>query len=245
LPQRLAGGGARHCKATPATKGRRHTACRSIPRGAVPAFPGGSLPRGTPAPAYLRRRERRRNEKARSGASTKKDQARNQHRNEGDRRAKQKAGVSGITATDGSGRCDGVGSPPTTCSTASEQRMGAYDDRETTGAHAPRCCQVGPGVTQVRRQTATEGVEMKTRPLPFDATPPARPAWAPRQMVTVKCAGCPTTATEVATPHAGGWPHLPVGWSVCGETTDGAWALWCSQRSYERRFDRLERATVG
>jgi hypothetical protein len=81
--------------------------------------------------------------------------------------------------------------------------------------------------------------------LSFDTLEKAPSAWTPRQIVTVKCAGCPPTATEVATPHGGGWPHIPVGWSVCGETTDGAWALWCSQRSYERRFDRLERATVG
>jgi hypothetical protein len=84
---------------------------------------------------------------------------------------------------------------------------------------------------------------MKNGRLSFaDKAQQAPSAWTPWQIVTVKCAGCPTTATEIATPHAGGWPHLPVGWSVCGETTDGAWALWCSQCTYERWYDRLERA---
>jgi hypothetical protein len=92
--------------------------------------------------------------------------------------------------------------------------------------------------------SATEYDCMTDGRLRFDETPPRLcPTWTPRQVVRVKCAGCPTTATEVATPHAGGWPHLPTGWSVCGETSDGAWALWCSQCTYERRYDRLERAT--
>jgi hypothetical protein len=190
-----------------------------------------------------RKKERKKNGNPKLLYQGSKIRARKPARNERDRQTKQEASLSGITTTNGRGRCDGDGSPPTTCATTREAWMGADDDRETTRAHAPRCGQVGQSATHVLRQTATEGAEMKTTSLPFGAPPPARPAWSPRQIVTVKCAGCPTTATEVATPHAGGWPHLPVGWSVCGETTEGAWALWCAQCTYEQRFDRLERAT--
>jgi hypothetical protein len=33
------------------------------------------------------------------------------------------------------------------------------------------------------------------------------------------------------------------GWTLCGETTDGELAMCCSQCSYERRYERLERTT--
>jgi hypothetical protein len=54
-----------------------------------------------------------------------------------------------------------------------------------------------------------------------------------RDLVTVKCNGCPVTGTEVATRHAAGWPHIPFGWCVCGETSEGALALWCGQCQFE------------
>jgi hypothetical protein len=55
-----------------------------------------------------------------------------------------------------------------------------------------------------------------------------------------RCSG-PTTALLIST-RRGKWPEIPAGWTLCGETTDGELALWCSQCSYERRYG-LERAT--
>ena len=41
---------------------------------------------------------------------------------------------------------------------------------------------------------------MKNGRLSFDTPQQAPSAWTPRQIVTVKCAGCPTTATESRDP---------------------------------------------
>ena len=62
-----------------------------------------------------------------------------------------------------------------------------------------------------------------------------------RNLVTVKCNGCPVTATEVTVRHAAGWPHIPLGWCVCGETTEGALALWCGQCWFEERYRKALR----
>ena len=68
----------------------------------------------------------------------------------------------------------------------------------------------------------------------------------PTHTVTARarCSGCPTTAL-LTSRHARrrGWPELPAGWSWCGELPSGEPKLWCGQRSFERRYDRLERAT--
>jgi hypothetical protein len=84
---------------------------------------------------------------------------------------------------------------------------------------------------------------MKPHPLfdaqPADSTSPPRPRMSrTRNLVTVKCNGCPTTATEVAIRHANGWPQIPLGWCICGETTDGELALWCGQCTFQGRHER-------
>jgi hypothetical protein len=82
--------------------------------------------------------------------------------------------------------------------------------------------------------------------LQFDEGAPieAKHPSTPTHTVTARarCSGCPTTALLTST-RRGKWPELPAGWTLCGETTDGELAMWCSQCTYERRFDRLERAT--
>jgi hypothetical protein len=66
----------------------------------------------------------------------------------------------------------------------------------------------------------------------------------PTHTVTARahCSGCPTTALLTST-RRGKWLELPAGWSWCGETADGEPREWCSQCSYERRYDRRELAT--
>jgi hypothetical protein len=52
-----------------------------------------------------------------------------------------------------------------------------------------------------------------------------------------RCSGCPTTAL-LTSRRRSKWPELPAGWCWCGEAEDGEPRLWCSQCSYERRYDR-------
>jgi hypothetical protein len=58
--------------------------------------------------------------------------------------------------------------------------------------------------------------------------------------VTLRCCGCPTTATEVR--HKG--LMIPAGWVACGETAGGAIALWCAQCWHEGRC-RQAKSTRG
>ena len=87
--------------------------------------------------------------------------------------------------------------------------------------------------------------EMNDR-LPFEEGDPieARRISMPTHTVTsrARCSGCSTTALLTST-RRGKWPELPAGWCACGETADGELALWCSQCTYERRFDSVERGT--
>jgi hypothetical protein len=69
--------------------------------------------------------------------------------------------------------------------------------------------------------------------LPLFARPP-RPAPQP---VTVRCSGCPATASTI-THLRGELPYLPDGWTACGEDAAGGLALWCYQCWYEQRQTR-------
>lgn len=64
-----------------------------------------------------------------------------------------------------------------------------------------------------------------------------------RPLVTVQCAGCPTTATIDALSRRGTFAQpLPLNWVLCQSDSNGRLLAWCGQCYFEGRHERkLER----
>jgi hypothetical protein len=124
--------------------------------------------------------------------------------------------------------------------TNSEGTRAATDEAESETAMANVDDRGGSNWSTERFGPASEAKQMNGRLL-FDDGHwiERRHVSTPRHTVTARarCSGCSATALLTSSRRSK-WPELPAGWFWCGEMPSGEPRLWCSQCSYERRYDR-------